>query len=31
MTPDLRADCYHPNAAGDVLIGQSIPLQLLTR
>jgi lysophospholipase L1-like esterase len=31
MTPDLRADCYHPNAAGDTLIGQSIPLQLLTR
>jgi lysophospholipase L1-like esterase len=26
ITPALRYDCYHPNAAGDALIGSSIPL-----
>ncbi|MGA5298548.1 GDSL-type esterase/lipase family protein [Nucisporomicrobium flavum] len=29
MIPDLRADCYHPNAAGDALLGASIPLAAL--
>jgi lysophospholipase L1-like esterase len=31
MIPDLRNDCYHPNAAGDTLLGESIPLDVLTR
>jgi lysophospholipase L1-like esterase len=31
MVADLRNDCYHPNAAGDVLLGQSIPLEVVTR
>jgi lysophospholipase L1-like esterase len=26
MIADLRTDCYHPNAAGDQLIGRYIPL-----
>lgn len=26
MVADLRTDCYHPNAAGDQLIGRYIPL-----
>jgi lysophospholipase L1-like esterase len=26
MIPDLRNDCYHPNAAGDQLLGRYIPL-----
>jgi lysophospholipase L1-like esterase len=26
MIADLRNDCYHPNAAGDQLIGRYIPL-----
>ncbi|WP_433297761.1 GDSL-type esterase/lipase family protein [Actinoplanes sp. CA-030573] len=26
MIADLRNDCYHPNAAGDQLLGRSIPL-----
>jgi lysophospholipase L1-like esterase len=26
MIPDLRHDCYHPNAAGDALLGSFIPL-----
>jgi lysophospholipase L1-like esterase len=26
MIEDLRNDCYHPNAAGDQLLGQYIPL-----
>jgi lysophospholipase L1-like esterase len=26
MIADLRHDCYHPNAAGDALLGTSIPL-----
>lgn len=26
IVPDLRHDCYHPNAAGDTLLGQFIPL-----
>jgi len=30
MIPDLRADCYHPNAAGDLRIGLSIPLESVT-
>ena len=30
MISDLRNDCYHPNAAGDALIGQYIPLSTLT-
>jgi lysophospholipase L1-like esterase len=30
MIADLRNDCYHPNAAGDQLLGQSIPLAALT-
>jgi lysophospholipase L1-like esterase len=29
MIADLRADCYHPNAAGDALLGSAIPLDLL--
>jgi lysophospholipase L1-like esterase len=29
MLADLRADCYHPNAAGDALLGSAIPLSLL--
>ena len=28
ILPDLRTDCYHPNAAGDELLGQSIPLSV---
>lgn len=31
IVADLRNDCYHPNAAGDALLGQSIPLEVLTR
>jgi lysophospholipase L1-like esterase len=27
MIADLRNDCYHPNAAGDQLLGRAIPLQ----
>nr|WP_296071577.1 GDSL-type esterase/lipase family protein [uncultured Actinoplanes sp.] len=30
MIADLRNDCYHPNAAGDQLLGQAIPLDVLT-
>jgi lysophospholipase L1-like esterase len=30
MIADLRADCYHPNAAGDLRIGLSIPLESVT-
>ena len=30
MIADLRTDCYHPNAAGDALLGRSIPLEALT-
>jgi lysophospholipase L1-like esterase len=26
MVADLRNDCYHPNAAGDALLGAAIPL-----
>jgi lysophospholipase L1-like esterase len=29
MVADLRNDCYHPNAAGDALLGRSIPLSAL--
>jgi lysophospholipase L1-like esterase len=29
MVADLRTDCYHPNAAGDQLIGRYIPLTAL--
>jgi lysophospholipase L1-like esterase len=29
IVPDLRHDCYHPNAAGDGLLGSSIPLRVL--
>ena len=29
MIPDLKNDCYHPDAAGDALLGQSIPLSYL--
>lgn len=29
MIADLRADCYHPNAAGDALLGSAIPLTVL--
>ncbi|HVQ91916.1 MAG TPA: GDSL-type esterase/lipase family protein [Mycobacteriales bacterium] len=29
MVADLRTDCYHPNAAGDALLGAAIPLGLL--
>ena len=28
MIADLRNDCYHPNAAGDQLLGQSIHLSV---
>jgi lysophospholipase L1-like esterase len=31
MIADLRNDCYHPNAAGDVLLGERIPLEILIR
>jgi lysophospholipase L1-like esterase len=31
MIADLRTDCYHPNAAGDALLGRSIPLEVLLR
>jgi lysophospholipase L1-like esterase len=31
MIADLRNDCYHPNAAGDALLGQRIPLNVLVR
>jgi lysophospholipase L1-like esterase len=31
MISDLRADCYHPNAAGDALLGRYIPLDALVR
>ena len=27
MVSDLRTDCYHPNAAGDELLGRYIPLE----
>ena len=30
MIADLRNDCYHPNAAGDALLGRYIPLAALT-
>jgi lysophospholipase L1-like esterase len=30
MTADLRNDCYHPNAAGDALLGRYVPLAALT-
>jgi lysophospholipase L1-like esterase len=30
MIADLRNDCYHPNAAGDALLGAAIPLPVLT-
>jgi hypothetical protein len=30
MTADLRTDCYHPNAAGDALLGRYIPLAALS-
>lgn len=30
MIEDLRADCYHPNAAGDQLLGRAIPLTAVT-
>jgi lysophospholipase L1-like esterase len=30
MVADLRTDCYHPNAAGDALLGRYIPLAALT-
>jgi lysophospholipase L1-like esterase len=29
MIPDLRNDCYHPNAAGDSLLGNAIPLSIV--
>jgi lysophospholipase L1-like esterase len=29
MIADLKTDCYHPNAAGDELIGRYIPLEKL--
>jgi len=29
MIADLRTDCYHPNAAGDALLGRSIELDAL--
>jgi lysophospholipase L1-like esterase len=31
MIADLRTDCYHPNAAGDQLLGRYIPLDVLIR
>jgi len=30
MIADLQHDCYHPNAAGDALLGAAIPLAALT-
>jgi lysophospholipase L1-like esterase len=30
MITDLRNDCYHPNAAGDQLLGRAIPLAAVT-
>ncbi|HST85707.1 MAG TPA: GDSL-type esterase/lipase family protein [Kineosporiaceae bacterium] len=30
MIADLKYDCYHPNAAGDALLGAAIPLSVLT-
>ena len=30
MIADLKHDCYHPNAAGDALLGAAIPLSALT-
>ncbi|MFL6075232.1 MAG: GDSL-type esterase/lipase family protein [Mycobacteriales bacterium] len=30
MVADLRNDCYHPNAAGDALLGRYIPLAAIT-
>jgi lysophospholipase L1-like esterase len=30
MINDLRTDCYHPNAAGDALLGRYIPIPALT-
>jgi lysophospholipase L1-like esterase len=30
MIADLQHDCYHPNAAGDALLGAAIPLSVLT-
>jgi len=27
MQADLKHDCYHPNAAGDALLGAAIPLR----
>ena len=30
MIADLQHDCYHPNAAGDALLGAAIPLRALT-
>ncbi|RJK94256.1 GDSL-type esterase/lipase family protein [Vallicoccus soli] len=29
MREDLRHDCYHPNAAGDALLGAAVPLAAL--
>jgi lysophospholipase L1-like esterase len=29
MVSDLRTDCYHPNAAGDALLGRYIPLDAI--
>jgi len=31
MIADLRNDCYHPNAAGDAVLGRSIPLDVVLR
>ena len=31
MVADLRTDCYHPNAAGDALLGRAISLDALIR
>jgi lysophospholipase L1-like esterase len=31
MIADLKNDCYHPNAAGDAVLGAAIPLAALTR
>jgi hypothetical protein len=28
MIADLRFDCYHPNAAGDALLGAAVPITL---
>jgi lysophospholipase L1-like esterase len=30
MVADLRNDCYHPNAAGDALLGRAIPLEAIS-